>query len=159
MFLVGFTFPVFFREEIFGFIAELIEMLEGKGSVELIWFIFFNNLKASFVAVVLGIGIGIFPLVIGVVNGYLLGFVSREAAMVEGIGVLWQLVPHGIFELPAVVFSIGIGMKIGSSFFGGDIKKKLRYNFAEGFRFFVFVVFPLLLVAGVVEGLLVGVLG
>ena len=28
-FLIGFGYPFLFREEIFGFIAELIEMLEG----------------------------------------------------------------------------------------------------------------------------------
>ena len=154
MFLVGFAFPVFFREEIFGFLAELVEMLEGKSSIELIGFIFFNNLKASFLAFVLGISFGILTLVVGVVNGYLVGFVAREAVMVEGIGVMWQLAPHGIFELPAILFSIGIGLKVGMSLFAG--RKSLKYSFIEGLRFFVFVILPLLLVAGVIEGILVG---
>ena len=45
MFLVGFAYPVFFREEIFGFLAEMIGTLEGNSVVELIWFIFLNNLR------------------------------------------------------------------------------------------------------------------
>jgi len=159
LFLVGFTYPAFFRAEIFSFIEELMVMLEGKGMFELMGIIFFNNFKASLMAIVLGIGIGIFPLVTSVVNGYLLGFVSREAVAQNGIFVLWQLLPHGIFELPAVIFSIGIGLKIGGDMFSGEVGKKLKYNFVEGLRFFAFVVFPLLLIAGIIEGMLIGFLG
>ena len=156
-FLVGFIYPYFFRTEIFAFIANMIEMIDSKGAVELMWIIFFNNMKASFFAIVLGIAFGILPLITVVANGYLLGFVSREAAMQEGLAVMWQLLPHGIFELPAVILSIGIGMKIGLSLFGK--KGSLKYNFIEGLRFFVFVIFPLLLIAAIIEGLLIGFLG
>ena len=159
MFLVGFAYPVFFRDEIFGFIAEMIGMLEGKSVLGLVVYIFLNNLKASFIAIISGVVVGVFPFVIAVVNGYLVGFVAREAVMQEGLFVLWQLAPHGIFELPAILLSIGIGLKIGISLFGGDVKKKLKYNFIEAFRFFVFIVFPLLLIAGIIEGAFIGVLG
>ena len=159
MFLVGFTYPQFFRAEIFDFIEGLRAMFEGKGVADMIGIIFFNNLKASFFAVVLGIGIGIFPLVTVVINGYLLGFVSREAVNIGGLSALLLLVPHGIFELPAVIFSIGIGLKIGGDMFSGDAGKKLEYNIKESLRFFVLVVFPLLVVAAVIEGLLIGMMG
>ncbi|MFH0711778.1 MAG: stage II sporulation protein M [archaeon] len=157
MFLVGFAYPVFFREEIFKFLAGMVDALEGKSVVELIVYIFLNNLKAGFVAIVSGVVVGIFPFVIGVVNGYLVGFVAKEAVMQEGIAVLWQLAPHGIFELPAILLSIGIGFKIGTSVFAG--RKSVKYNFVEGLRFFVFVILPLLLVAGIIEGILIGILG
>lgn len=158
-FLIGFVYPYFFRAEIFAFIEELMLMFEGKGAGEMIVLIFFNNLKASFMAMILGVGIGIFPLVTGVVNGYLLGFVSREVVGIAGLSTLWRLAPHGIFELPAVIFSIGIGLKIGGDMYSGNIGKKLEHNFREGFRFFVFVIFPLLLIAGIIEGMLIGFLG
>jgi stage II sporulation protein M len=157
MFLIGFTFPIFFRGKIFEFLAEIIKLVEGKSVVELVVFIFLNNLKAAFFAIVLGIVIGLFPFLTGIVNGYLVGFVAREVATQEGIFVLWQLFPHGIFELPAIILSIGIGLKIGVDLFKGNVKKKLRYNFVEAFRFFVFVIFPLLLIAGIIEGVLTGI--
>jgi len=156
-FLIGFIYPMFFRMEILAFIESIIEMLDGKGTIELIWIIFFNNVKASFMAIVLGIGIGIFPLITLVTNGYLLGFVSRETSNIGGISILWQLAPHGIFELPAIILSIGIGLKIGINVF--EKKGNLKYNILEGLRFFAFVIFPLLLIAGIVEGLLIGFLG
>jgi stage II sporulation protein M len=158
MFLVGFVYPIFFREEIFAKIAELMLELEGKSSLELIWFIFLNNLTVGFFSIVLGVLIGFFPMVTCIANGYMVGFVSREVVEVEGFFALWRLLPHGIFELPAIIFSIGIGIRIGVSMFGvSGYRKKLKYNFKEGLRFFVFVVFPLLLVAGIIEGILIGI--
>lgn len=159
IFIIGFTFPIFFRQEIFEFIEKLILSLEGKNVLELVGLIFFNNLKASFIAIVSGVSVGIIPLIIAISNGYLLGFVSHEAVSQGGILVMWQLFPHGIFELPAVLFSLGIGFKIGYDLFGKNMSKKLKYNFKEGMRFFVFVVFPLLLVAGIIEGLLIWAMG
>ena len=156
-FLVGFAYPIFFREEIFKFLANMIGALDGKNVFELIVYIFLNNLKASFVAIVSGVVVGVLPFGIVVVNGYLVGFVAKEAVIQEGIFVLWQLAPHGIFELPAIIFSIGIGMKIGVSVL--RYRKRLEYNFVEGLRFFVFVVLPLLLIAGIIEGILIGMLG
>ncbi|MCK5321471.1 stage II sporulation protein M [Candidatus Pacearchaeota archaeon] len=157
LFVIGFIFPIFFREEIFDFIAKITAMIEGKTVLELVGMIFFNNLRASFFAMVLGIGFGIFPLMVGIVNGYLLGFVAREVVARGGILIMWRLFPHGIFELPAILFSIGVGLKIGTDLFRKN--NNLKYNFKEGLRFFVFVIFPLLLVAGIVEGILIGLIG
>ena len=152
-FIIGFIFPIFFKEEIFKFILEMLEMMEGKSVFEMMQFIFLNNLKASFFSMVLGISFGIFPLIVGVFNGYLLGFVARETVATEGIFILWRLFPHGIFELPAIIFSIAIGFKIGTDLFRQD--QKVKYNFREGFRFFAFVIFPLLLIAGIIESLFI----
>ena len=35
-FLIGFIFPILFREEIFNFITKMIEAIEGKSIVELL---------------------------------------------------------------------------------------------------------------------------
>lgn len=152
-FLIGFTLPIFFRAEIFEFMANLSKSIEGMNTLEIIGFILFNNIKASFFALLFGIGLGIFPLLAGVANGYLVGFVAREAAEVEGIFVLLRLLPHGIFELPAIFFSMGMGMKVGFSLLRR--KKNFKKNLKESLRFFVFVILPLLIVAGIIEGILI----
>jgi len=163
-FLIGFAYPVFFRAEIFEMLRDLILRFEGKGVVEMIGLIFLNNLWASFMAMVAGVLLGVFPLFTCIVNGYLLGFVAREAVLMDGIFVMWKILPHGIFELPAVLFSIGIGLRLGAEVVnsgwlmvnGEKGEGSVGYVFREGVRFFVFVVFPLLVVAGVVEGILIG---
>ncbi len=169
-FLIGFIYPVFFRTEILEMIKTLMLEFEGKSMLALIVAIFLNNVMASFFAMFFGIFFGILPLITCVFNGYLLGFVARESVMVEGIGVMWKIFPHGIFELPAVIFSIGMGMRLGIEMFWGlgfefenekdrNIKRKgIRYVLVEGLRVFCFVVLPMLVVAGIIEGVLIGVL-
>ena len=138
--LVGFFIPASssLSEQILKFIYELIEKTKDMSQGELIGFIFFNNLQSSFYGMIFGVFLGVFPIIAAIVNGYLLGFVSSMSVENLGGGVLLKLIPHGIFELPAVIFSIGIGMKIGvevvSSVWlvvssGKGKCKKLKYNF------------------------------
>jgi stage II sporulation protein M len=155
-FLIGFTFPIFFREKIFEFMAEMLLTFEGLTATQTIGFIFFNNLQASFFSIVLGVFFAIFPLITSVVNGYLIGFVTREAANTEGILIMWRLLPHGIFEIPAIIFSMGLGMKLGTDLiFKKDRKKNFVKNFRESMRVFLFIILPLLIIAAIIEGILV----
>lgn len=151
--IIGFAFPVFFQGEIFGMLKNLFLEFEGLGLFETMLKIFINNAMASFFAIVFGIVFGVYPLMSAIVNGYLIGFVSRFAVQEDGILTLWRLVPHGFFELPAIIFSIGIGLRLGFGIF--NKKENLRENIFNGLRFFVFVVLPLLVVAAVIEGLLI----
>ena len=48
---------------------------------------------------------------------------------------------------------------IGGRWSVGKDKGSVGYVFREGLRFFVFIVFPLLIVAGIIEGLLIGIVG
>jgi stage II sporulation protein M len=157
-FIVGFGLPIFFREQIFMIIEELILQFAGLGFFETISMIFLNNIQASFLAVILGAVIGLFPLFAAISNGYLLGFVARFAVEEGGILVLWRLIPHGIFELPAIILSIGLGMKLGVDVLLGRGWKKFEENLYEAMRFFLFVIFPLILIAGIIEGILVALI-
>jgi len=132
-FIIGFIFPIFFEEEIKFFVENLIENLEGKSIPYLITYIFANNLKAAFFSIIFGITFGIFPLIITISNGYLLGFVSRNVTGQEGILVMWRLLPHGIFELPAIILSIGIGLRIGKDIY--DTIKKGKFSLSQYFIF------------------------
>ena len=161
-FLIGFVWPHFFEEKIFEMLGEMVLEFEGKGAWESVWMIFVNNMIASFVAMLLGIGIGFFPLMACVMNGYLAGFVGRYASEVEGVWVLWRLLPHGIFELPAVLISMGIGLRLGVGVLRLGLQSKNNKNdikliLIEGCRFFVFVILPLLLLAAIIEGILISI--
>ena len=77
-------------------------------------FIFLNNIQSAFLGFILGIIFGIIPLTILIVNGYILGFVMNKSVAVEGILIIWRLVPHGIFEIPAILISTSLGIKLGT---------------------------------------------
>ena len=104
-------------------------------------YIFLNNLQSSFFGLVLGVFFGIFPIITTIVNGYILGFVSIKVVSVEGIFVLWRLFPHGIFELPAVFISLGLGLKFGSFMFQKKKFDSLKDYFVNSLRVFFFIVF------------------
>jgi stage II sporulation protein M len=136
-------------------LKEISEMFSGLGTMQTIWLIFTNNLFVCFLVIFLGILFGIFPFLTLISNGYIIGYVAQKAVAVDGILVLWKLLPHGIFELPAILISAGIGFKLGTSLFR---RKEFLKNYKKAMLTFFLVIFLLLFIAAVIEGILVSVL-
>lgn len=155
--LIGFFIypPEEISEEIYKFMAELVKKTENMSQTKLILFIFFNNLKSSFIGMVSGIIFGIIPTIIALANGYLVGFVSNIAVNAEGISSLWRIFPHGIFELPAVFISLGLGIKIGISALNERKFGSFKGNLISSLRVFLLIVIPLLIIAAIIEGMLI----
>lgn len=151
--IIGYIFPIFFKEQIINFMKELSSKVDLMGIKEVIPFIILNNVKASFFAVIFGIFLGIFPVITAVANGYLLGFAARMSVNQQGISVLWRLLPHGIFELPAVLISIGLGLRLGVDFVRNI--KGFWKNVAKALKLFLLIIIPLLIIAGIIEGILI----
>ena|SRR3989338_9699870 len=155
--LIGFFMPApeYLSNMILDFIKELLEKTDEMSGLQLIRFIFLNNLQSSFFGIAFGIFLGIFPVLFAIANGYVIGFVSNMAVQEAGILSLWRLFPHGIFELPAVFISFALGLRLGVSVFNkkkfGDFKK----NILSCLNVFVFVVIPLLIIAAIIEGVLI----
>jgi len=147
--------PEYLETEILRFIQELLEKIEGMSHTQLIRFIFFNNLTSSFLAMILGFFLGIFPLISSISNGYILGFISSLSVQNEGLSVLYRLLPHGIFELPAIFISLAMGLKIGTFIFRKNRKIPLKEYFLNSLRTFILVVIPLLIIAAIIEGSLI----
>jgi len=152
--LIGFFIPVpkNLLEQILKFIQELFEKTQGMNVRELISFIFLNNLKSSFMGMIFGFVFGIFPLISTISNGYLLGFVSSISVESQGISILLRLFPHGIFELPALFISLGLGLKFGTFIFQKEKFNSFRRYFYNSLRVFFFIVLPLLIIAAIIEG-------
>lgn len=156
--VLGFLFPYFFT----GYIEKLISTLAGQSQGLDFWqlflFIFENNLKTSFIGMIFGIFFGILPVFYIVINGYVLGYVMARTSDAFGMGVLFRLLPHGIFELPAVVISLALGLRLGLFAF-----RKKRAGFWDelenSLRVFLFIIIPLLLAAAVIEAGLIILLG
>lgn len=159
--LVGFFIPApeSIANQIFKFIEELLEKTSGMSQAELISFILFNNLKSTFTGMIFGVFFGVFPMISAVTNGYVIGFVGAFSVESQGASVLLKLLPHGIFELPAALISIGMGLKLGSFIFQKNIKKAFKEYFWNSLRVFLLVVIPLLIIAAIIEGSLISVSG
>ena len=154
--LIGFFVPVSesLANSILEYLKEIVSQTEGMSQSQLIWFIFENNSTNSFFGIVLGIFLGVFPVIVSIFNGYILGFVGRFVVDVaEGnVSVLLNFLPHGIFELPVVFISFGMGMKLGTFIFQKNKFKSFLSYLLNSLRVFILIVIPLLIIAAIIEG-------
>jgi stage II sporulation protein M len=116
--------------------------------------IFAKNLLACAMAVLLGVGAGVVPVLVAMSNGILVGMVSYHVIQKEGVlYLLAGILPHGIVELPTVLVSIAIGLRLGHIFImtmidgDGDLEGEAR----AAIRFLISRVAPLLFIAAVIE--------
>ena len=119
IFLLG-TFLGFFLRNDLGFLdsflRDIVNQTKGMNLPELIFFIFQNNLRSAFFTMLFGIFLGLSPMINALFNGTILGYVFSKAEMAEGFIVIFRVLPHGIFELPAIFISLGMGLKLGLGF-------------------------------------------
>jgi len=155
--LVGFFIPApdSLVNEIMKFIQEILEKTKDLSQPDLIKFILFNNVQSSFLAIIFGVVLGIFPIFGTILNGYILGFVASYASNEGGLLILLNILPHGIFELPAVFIAFGLGLKFGTFWFEKNKIKTFLNYFWNSLRVFLLVILPLLIVAAVIEGSLI----
>ena len=155
--LIGFLFPApsFLSNYILDYLKNLLEQTNGFNQIHWIGFIFFNNLQSSFFGMIFGIIFGVLPFVEALVNGYLLGFVSSISVKEQGFFVLWKILPHGVFELPAIFISLGLGLRLGTFIFQEKKKKHFKELLFNSFRVFFYIVIPLLFIAAIIEGTLI----
>jgi stage II sporulation protein M len=121
--------------------------------------IFENNVLKTFLVVMLGLGFGIVPAIFTLSNGLVLGIVTGMTAAKFGlIYVAAGVIPHGVVELPMVLLSSAIGMKLGTSLLlkllrrqvnlTGDVKDALLIYFCW--------ILPLLFLAAFLETFVTG---
>ncbi len=151
--LIGLIFPVpeLINTKLLEIIKGIVDKTQGMSGLRLIGFIFLNNSQASLFGIVLGMLLGIFPLFASIFNGYLLGYVSKFVIAEGNFLSLWRLLPHGIFELPAVFISFGLGLRQGLFFFEKK-NKGFKYYFYNAIKVFLLIIIPLLVVAAIIEG-------
>lgn len=155
--LIGFFTPTppQIQEAIIKFIQELIEKTKDMSQSQLTSFIFTNNLQSAFLGMILGVFLGVFPIITAIANGYLLGYVAKIATQSESILILWKIFPHGIFELPAVFISLGLGLRLSAFIFQKEKIKTLKILTKKSIKTFILVVIPLLIIGALIEGALI----
>jgi stage II sporulation protein M len=139
-------------------IKELLESTKNLSGIGLVGFIFKNNLLSALYGLIFGVILGIFPIFNALINGLVIGYVIQKAIVAAGFLQTIKLLPHGIFELPAIFISLGLGLRLGMFVFSKNKKKELKRSFLEGLNAFFLIVLPLLLVAAIIEGTLIALI-
>lgn len=158
--LIGFIYKDALAPMLNELLKELMNKTQDLNTFEMITFILQNNAQSAFLAILIGIGWGLFPIMSDIMNGVVVGYVLALSFKVAGITSWWRLLPHGIFELPAIFISFGLGIKLGFAFF---MKKKYRAQefkrrFYNSINVFLMIIIPLLILAAIIEGILIGFL-
>lgn len=116
--------------------------------------IFLNNAFVSLLFLVMGLGLGVLPVLFVAFNGYVVGVLSHLVAQERGLlFILLALVPHGIIELPMVFLAAGIGLRLGHQVLAALLGRptEIKKEFKDGIRFYFHWIVPLLFVAAVIE--------
>ncbi|ULL13422.1 stage II sporulation protein M [Paenibacillus sp. H1-7] len=80
----------------------------------LFWLIFWNNISKSLLVIGVGAFFGVIPLFFLIANGLILGYVIAVSAQQQSVlFVIKGILPHGILEIPAVVFACAFGLRMG----------------------------------------------
>lgn len=133
---------------------EMLKWIMDQPPILIMIIIFLKNLLSCAMAVLLGLGLGLVPLLVVTSNGFLLGIVSYGA--IQKVGVLYLLagiLPHGIIELPTVLLSIAIGFRLGHLLVLTLLREEadLAGETRMAVHFLLHWIMPLLLVAAAIE--------
>ena len=139
-------------------LRQIINQTIDLDTTELIFFILQNNLQTSFFGFISGIFLGIFPILTTLINGVVIGYVIERATQLSSfLEIINTFIPHGIFEIPAVIISLALGLKFTGFILAkpGHKIKELKRRFYNSINIFLFIILPLLIIAAIIEGLLI----
>lgn len=143
-------------------VAEFVKFFRALPKLALAVAIFLNNSIKALLVVVGGLALGIFPVIFLLANGAALGFVLAASMQSRGVlNALLAIVPHGIFELPAILLATSMGLLLGrcaiKQFFGSS-ETSISTELALALKFFARIVVPLLVIAALVEAFFTSIL-
>jgi len=161
LFGIGMALGLAIPTSVADFMAEDLAALEelanllGPFKITTAVFIFLKNASALLFSFLFSPLLCLTPILALMANGLLLSFVSSSVAQQESLGFLLAgLLPHGIFELPALIMGEAAALSFGTMAIIALISKKRRnqlpLNLKQNLRYLV-VAWTLLLPAAVIE--------
>ena len=138
-------------------LSEMASLFTHMSAVHMMLFIFANNSIVALFASFGGIAAGFLPLLILIVNGFLVGIVYSITVATYSSGFFFAgILPHGVIELPAIFFATALGLWLGWSalryvFLKNESRFTVRNKLKRVLYTYLFVVVPLLFVAALIE--------
>lgn len=141
-------------EEDLSALAELAAILEPF-KVSTAIFLFTKNLSVLLLGFFFSPILCLFPVLILTLNGLVLSFVAAVIAQEKSIGfVLAGLLPHGIFEIPALIISEAAALSFGiaaiTAIFSEEKRRVLLPNLKQNLKYLA-IACALLVPAAVIE--------
>ena len=113
----------------------------------------FTNTVNSMIAIIFGLALGFIPVLFAITNGLTIGmFVGSIIPKTDILSLLAAIVPYVAFQIPAILLSSAIGLRLGHSLlkaFRG--RKGMLTEAKKGLTVFVFLILPLIVLAGIAQ--------
>jgi len=161
IFIISFMAGLLVSLQDLGLSENYLEMLKNSfgwiknlNPIAIMLVIFLNNALKSLLSLVLGAGFGLVPVLFVAGNGLILGLLVNLVLKQEGLlFVLAAILPHGIIELPMILISAGLGLRLGFFMYislKGE-KTNMRFELIESLRIYMRIIMPLLFVSAMIE--------
>jgi len=135
-------------------LEELAKLL-GPFKITTAVFIFLKNVTALLFSFIFSPLLCLAPVIALTLNGWLLSFVSVTVIEQESVGLLLAaLLPHGIFELPALIIGEAAALSFGTMAIIALVSKKRRDQLSPNLKQnvkYLALAFALLLPAAIIE--------
>jgi len=150
---VGYLTPYHYQQEIAKKLLTYFSPLQSYTQLQLFIKIFLNNYISTLLTLLLGLLFGLGPVIFLTINGYTIGNLISFASSKVGIyKISLAIIPHGIFEVPAVLIAASYGL-----WWGVKNYRKFRYkdtfldDFSLPIKRYINIVIPLLFIGAFVE--------
>lgn len=133
-------------------VRKLAAQFAGKDAITFIFRIFLHNLIATYIAMCLLALFGAVPTIIAVFNGLILGWLFAKSSGMPEVNISVMIIPHGIFEWPAMLIAWGVGLWRGVGYRLSDSPGTWKERWEKANKVFFTIILPLLLIAAIIEG-------
>jgi len=136
-------------------LEELVDFLASLPPVLTVIFIFIKNASALLLSFALSPIFCLTPILALTINGWLLGFISVLVSQEKSVGfVMAGLLPHGVFELPALIMGEAAALSFGAvvilALFKKERRSQLVPSLKQNLKYLV-IALALLLPAAIIE--------
>ncbi len=136
-------------------LEQLIESLKSLPQSALFVAILVKNVSAILISLALSPFFCLAPVMALIINGGLLGWVSALVIQEKSLGYLLAgLLPHGIFEIPALIMGEAVALSFGTAvilaMFNKEKKQQLLPNLRKSLKYLL-IALVLLLPAAIIE--------
>ena len=132
--------------------SSLVGTFANKSGADFVFTLFIHNLIATYIGMCLLTLWGLVPMVTAIANGLLLGWIVTVVSGPSPAETAMLLVPHGLFEWPAMLIAWGTGFWRGVGYRFEATGTSYLDRWVAANRVFFLIVLPLLFVAALIEG-------
>jgi stage II sporulation protein M len=137
-------------------VGAILEPLAPTGNLSILFLlmIFINNGIKALGLVLLGILLGVPPLLIIGLNGFILGGLGSALESVKGwTYVIASFVPHGVIEIPVILLATALGLTVGMESLKWLVRResRVKLQLSDCLKVYLRWILPGLAVAAIIE--------